>query len=274
MDIGFGFIDDSFIEHGQKSTEKVATEESKQNEVIEDHFPESIEKSVPRELCVPLTIKFLLHKMKNKSELKIHNFDISGIIIFGRVSNIKPLASATIFEICDYTGFIEAKYNKDAKNEKVKNHIEEIQIGDHIKVVGGVYSPENETVQISVTYLNKIKEWASYSIYFTWEVIYCYLKLLKLKKLNANDEASSHVFDADDDVWRNTELDSETVANFDKIDIDILKYVKTYDDGKLTIGQLIQKMVKYYSENEVEQSIAKLKENFELVVADDFVAIP
>lgn len=274
MDLGFGFIDDSFVETAQKSPERGVAEESKYNEAPEEHFQDSTEKSVPRELCVPLTVKFLLHRMQNTSELKIHNFDISGIIIFGRVCNITELASATIFEVCDYTGSIAAKYNKDAKNEKIKKHIEEIKVNDYIKVVGGVYSPENEALQISVTYMNKVKDWVSYSTYFTWDVIYCYLRLLKLKKLNAPDEASTTVYDTDDEVWRNEEIDTIAVGNYDKVDIDILKYVKKFDDGKLTIGQVVQKMKKYYPENEVEQSIAKLKENFDVAVADDFIALP
>lgn len=273
MDMGFGFIDDSFIEHGAKSPEKGVTEEVKHNEVSEEHFAEPVEKAVPRELCVPLTIKFLLQRMQNASELKIHNFSISGVIIFGRVCNIKNLASATIFEVCDHTGFIEAKYNKDAKNEKVKTHMEEIQINDYIKVVGGVYSPENETVQISVSYMNKIKDWVSYSTYFTWDVIYCYLRLLKLKSLNADEIAPNDANDADAEVWKNTSL-NRSVDEFSKIEVDILKYVKTYDNEELTIGQLIKALSKYYRETEIEQAIAKLSENFEVAVSGDLIGIP
>ncbi|CRH00195.1 nucleic acid binding protein, putative [Plasmodium relictum] len=272
MDMNFGFCDDTFFEQGNKSTDK-EIEEIKKNESIETITKNKEieeEKALPKELCVPVTIKLLLNKMKNSEEFKIHDFQISGIIVFGKVCKIKELASAIIFEICDYTGNIEAKYNKDAKNEKVQNHIENIKVNDHIKVVGVVYSPESksESIQISVSYINKVDDWLSYFSYFTSDVIYCYLKLLKLKNIYTPNGINN-----EEKPWSHITLDSY-YNHLDDIDTDIIKYLHTRDEKYANQQDIFNNLQKYHSEINIKKSLTKLIEQYDLAQYEDIISIP
>ncbi|KAI4838443.1 nucleic acid binding protein [Plasmodium brasilianum] len=273
MDMNFGFGNDAFFEQGNRSTDKEDTEKIKKNEsseIIKKNNEIDEEKELPKELCVPVTIKLLLNKMANNEEFKIHDFQISGIIVFGKVCKIKELASATIFEICDYTGNIEAKYNKDAKNEKVKNHIESIKVNDHIKVVGVVYSPESKTelVQISISYINKVDDWVSYFSYFTSDVIYCYLKLLKLKNIYASNGTIN-----EEKPWSHITLDSY-YNHMDDIDTDIIKYLHTTAEKYANQQDIFNNLQKYHSEMNIKKSLTKLIEQYDLAQYEDIISIP
>ncbi|SBT35560.1 hypothetical protein POVWA2_027870 [Plasmodium ovale wallikeri] len=273
MDMNFGFGNDGFFEQGNRSTDKEELDDGKKKEYqeIEKKTNEAgEEKELPKELCVPVTIKLLLNKMMNKEEFKIHDFEISGIIVFGKVCKIKELASAIIFEICDYTGNIEAKYNKDAKNEKVKNHIENIKVNDHIKVVGVVYSPESksEQVQISISYINIVHNWVSYFSYFTSDVIYCYLKLLKLKNIYTSNGVNN-----DEKPWSHITLDSY-YNHLDNIDVDIIKYLHTTSEKYANQEDIFSNLKKYHSEMNIKKSLTKLIEQYDLAQYEDIISIP
>ncbi|VWU50100.1 nucleic acid binding protein, putative [Hepatocystis sp. ex Piliocolobus tephrosceles] len=273
MDLNFGFGADAFFEQPTRSTDKENSYETKKSGPIAERqtFEGQNEKEVPKDFCVPVTIKLLLNKMRNSEELRIHDFQISGIIVFGRVCNIKVLASAIVFEICDYTGNIEAKYNKDAKNEKVQNHIENIKVNDYIKIVGVVYSPENksEQIQISVSYINKVEDWVSYFSYFTCDIIYCNLKLAKLK----NAHAATNGITNENKPWSHIAL-HPYYDRFDEIEIDIFKYLHTKADKESNQDTVFENLTKYHSEINIQKALTKLIEQGEIAQCGEIIAIP
>ncbi|KOB84973.1 hypothetical protein PFDG_00318 [Plasmodium falciparum Dd2] len=273
MDMNFGFCDDNFFEQTHLSTYIEETKELTKRgppDTIAKIRENVVEKALPKELCVPVTIKLLINKMMNTEELKIHDFQISGIIVFGKVVSIKELASAIIFEICDYTGNIEAKYNKDAKNEKVKNHIESIKVNDYIKIVGVVYSPESksESIQISILYINKVTDWVSYFTYFTSDVVYCYLKLLKLKNI-----CTPNGINNEEKPWSHINLDTY-YNHLDDIDSDIIKYLHTTEEKYASQQDIFNNLQKYHSEFNIKKSLTKLIEQYDLAQYEDIISIP
>ncbi|KJP90214.1 hypothetical protein AK88_00062 [Plasmodium fragile] len=274
MDMNFGFCNDAFFEQGNRSTDKEDVEDAKKgdaNDITKKNNNElGEEKELPKELCVPVTIKLLLNKMMNQEEFKIHDFQISGILVFGKVCKIKELASAIIFEICDYTGNIEAKYNKDANNEKVKDHIESIKVNDHVKVVGVVYSPESKTeqIQISISYINKVDDWVSYFSYFNSDVIYCYLKLLKLKNIYTPNGVNN-----EEKPWSHVTLDTY-YNQLDDIDTDIIKYLHTTSEKYANQQDIFEHLKKYHSEMNIKKSLTKLIEQYDLAQYEDIISIP
>ncbi|SCM21315.1 nucleic acid binding protein, putative [Plasmodium chabaudi chabaudi] len=273
MDMNFGFGNDSFFEQGNRSTDKEEVEEVSKtgsNEIGRGSGKIDEEKELPKELCAPITIKLLLNKMMHSENFEIHDFQISGIIVFGKITNVKELASAIIFEICDYTGTIEAKYNKDAKNDKIKNHIENLKVNDHVKIVGGVYSPESKTeqVQISISYINKVDDWVSYFSYFTSDIIYCYLKLLKLKNMNLSNGINNQ-----EKPWSHINLDSY-YNQMDEVDSDIIKYLHTTNEKYANQEDIFNNLRKYHSEINIKKSLTKLIEQYDLAQYEDIISIP
>lgn len=280
MDIGFGFGDDTFFETNVAYAETNDVNQVVKNEVHPEREKivekkadyETEEPSVPKDLCVALTIKYILKNGSSRGALKLHDFPLTAVIIFGKILSIEDLASTTVYEVCDYTGTIAAKYNKDTKDEHVTNYIGEIKEGDHIQIIGVVYKKDDTTdAQISITHMKKVEDWVSYFTFFTSEIIYSFLKLKQIRStIPSVDDVKE-----EDKPWSHIELDANHVIDYlDKTDIDILKFLYTKTNKTTNEEDVIINLSKFYSEINIKQSISKLVENGDIAQDKDTLCIP